>query len=227
MAETIYTIPINETFEACMEEEAPICPFCKLEGDLEKEEIDLILGASMMEPDIRIQTNKLGFCPTHFGGLLKGSKRLPLSLMLESHLNELYDATLPKGKLKSPEKAAARLKELSESCYICGKIGLHYKRMLANALYMWTSDEEFRQKFAAQKCFCTRHFAELIEGSKKEIPKKLQSDFYDALAEVFGSYFGELKEDVSAFCRSFDYRYQGEPLGKAVNSVERAIEFLK
>lgn len=227
MAETIYTIPINETFEACMEQEAPICPFCKLEADLEKDEIDLILGASMMEPDIRIKTNKLGFCPNHFGGLLRGSKRLPLSLMLESHLNELYDATLPKGKLKSPEKAAARLKELSNTCYVCDKISMHYKRMLANALYMWASDEEFRKKFAAQKCFCTRHFAEMVEGSKKEIPKRMQSDFYDSLAEVFGTYFGELKEDVSKFCRSFDYRYQDEPLGSAVNSVERAIEFLK
>lgn len=227
MAETIYTIPINETFEECMEKEEPTCPFCSLEAKLEKDEIDLILGASMMEPDIRIKTNKLGFCQNHFGGLLRGSKRLPLSLMLESHLNELYDATLPKGKLKSPEKAAARLKELSSSCYVCGKISMHYKRMLANALYMWASDEEFRKKFASQKCFCTRHFAEMVESSKKEIPKREQSDFYDSLGEVFGGYFGELKEDVSKFCRSFDYRYQDEPLGTAVNSVERAIEFLK
>lgn len=227
MPETIYTIPINEAFEACMENESPVCPFCKLEADLEKEEIDLILGASMMEPDIRIQTNRQGFCPAHFAGLLRGGKRLPLSLMLESHLNELYDAALPKGKLKNPEKAAARLKELSDSCYICGKIQHHYKRMLANALYMWSTDDEFRKKFAAQKCFCTRHFAELVESAKKELPKKQLPDFYDALGEVFGSYFGQLKADVSAFCRSFDYRYQDEPLGKAVDSVERAIEFLK
>ena len=66
MLEKIYTIPVNEAFDQCRGNEAEGCPFCKLYRRLENDEIEIILGASMMEPDIRIQTNRLGFCGRHF-----------------------------------------------------------------------------------------------------------------------------------------------------------------
>jgi len=56
-----YTIPVNEAFD-----KTDICPICTLRQILESNELDLILGASMMEPDIRVETNKLGFCDEHF-----------------------------------------------------------------------------------------------------------------------------------------------------------------
>ena len=57
MDEKIYTIPVNEAFD-----EYDGCPFCRMRRTLEDNERELIMGASMMEPDIRIKTNKLGFC---------------------------------------------------------------------------------------------------------------------------------------------------------------------
>ena len=36
-----------------------------------------------------------------------------------------------------------------------------------------------------------------------------------------------LKEDVSWFCKKFDYRYDQEPWGDAKDAVERSIDFLK
>ena len=56
MKEQIYTIPVSEAFEA----RSGKCPLCLLREKWEQNELDLILGASMMEPDIRIKTNKLG-----------------------------------------------------------------------------------------------------------------------------------------------------------------------
>ena len=44
MEERIYTIPVNEAFES-----DDGCPFCRLYKKLENDELDLILGASMME----------------------------------------------------------------------------------------------------------------------------------------------------------------------------------
>ena len=85
--EQIYTIPVNEAFEKVRDEQH-MCPFCLLYNRLEANELDLILGASAMEPDVRIRTNELGFCDTHFGLMFKRSKRLPLALMMESLLNE-------------------------------------------------------------------------------------------------------------------------------------------
>ena len=40
----------------------------------------------MMEPDIRMETNREGFCFSHFQRMLKAKNRLSLALMLESRL---------------------------------------------------------------------------------------------------------------------------------------------
>ena len=55
--ERIYTIPVNEAFDASMADPACGCPICALYRKLEENELDLILGGSMMEPDVRIRTN--------------------------------------------------------------------------------------------------------------------------------------------------------------------------
>ena len=49
--EQIYTIPVNEAFEASAADPSLGCPLCALYRKLEENELDLILGASMMEPD--------------------------------------------------------------------------------------------------------------------------------------------------------------------------------
>lgn len=50
---------------------------------------EYIMGAAMMEPDVRQDTNRLGFCFTHYQQLMMQNNRLSLGLMLNSHLEEL------------------------------------------------------------------------------------------------------------------------------------------
>ena len=40
------------------------------------------------------------------------------------------------------------------------------------------------------------------------------------------TYFESLSEDVSWFCKKFDYRYENEPWSNAKDAVERAIKFM-
>ena len=65
MAETIFTIPVNEAFDAAPYHTPAECPFCLMRKALNNNEVERILGAAMMEPDVRIETNKLGFCQNH------------------------------------------------------------------------------------------------------------------------------------------------------------------
>ena len=87
--EQIYTIPVNEAFEASRDDASCGCPFCSLYNKLEDDELELILGASMMEPDVRIKTNERGFCRTHYDMMFARQNRLGMALTLESHLDEL------------------------------------------------------------------------------------------------------------------------------------------
>ena len=89
--EQIYTIPVNEAFEASAADPSCGCPFCTLYNKLEDDELDLILGASMMEPDVRIRTNESGFCRTHYDMMFVRKNRLGMALTLESHLKELQE----------------------------------------------------------------------------------------------------------------------------------------
>ena len=81
--EKIYTIPVNEAFDASAADKSCGCPFCALYNGLEKKETDAILGAAMMEPDIRIETNKKGFCRTHYDLMFGYKNRLGLALIFQ------------------------------------------------------------------------------------------------------------------------------------------------
>ncbi len=223
MREHIYTIPVNEAFE----DESGRCPFCILHEKLEEDELTSILGASMMEPDIRIQTNKLGFCKEHFAKLAGRSKRLQLALILESHLEELKGSVrlggaLSRDKTASPKKKIA---ELEESCYICRKIEENFAAMFDTTAYLYSAEDEFRKKFAAKKCFCLPHYRRLLEETahmKKPYSAQMAAD----AEKVVSSYLEKLKNDVSWFCKKFDYRYDSEPWYDSKDAIERAIAFL-
>ena len=53
------------------------------------------------------------------------------------------------------------------------------------------------------------------------------SDFEKAASSIEENYYAELKEDISWFCKKFDYRYEDEPWKNSKDAVERAIRFLE
>ncbi len=229
MSEKIYTIPVNEAFEECAAEPSRGCPFCRLYNRLEKNELDLILGASMMEPDVREQTNEKSFCPEHFGLLLTGKNKLGLGLILESHMKQLREELDDRGPAalfgKVGTAAPKRLNRLDGNCYLCDRIEYSFSRMLSNAVLLWTEEESFREKVQAQPYLCLPHFRRWLEAAEREL-KRGYAEFYRAVSVPVYAYFDALNADVSHFCRKFDYRYDAEPWGTAKDAVERAGKFL-
>lgn len=225
--EKIYTIPVNEAFDASAADKSCGCPFCALYNGLEKKETDAILGAAMMEPDIRIETNKKGFCRTHYDLMFGYKNRLGLALILESHLGENRAAAFPKGLSALGKDKTARLAEMADGCYLCDKIEYHFSRMLDTAVLLWGEDVKFREKFAAQPYFCLPHYTRLLRYAKVKMGKKLYPDFEKVATTLEEGYYAELKEDVSWFCKKFDYRYEDEPWKNSKDAVERAIRFLE
>lgn len=227
--EQIYTIPVNEKFEASAEDHSLGCPFCALYRMLEEDELALILGASMMEPDIRIKTNELGFCKTHFDMMFARKNRLPLALMLESHLAE-QKKTVAAGGLSGLFNPGAEtvkgLAQLEETCYVCGRIEHNFKLMVETAALLWDKDEAFRKKTASQPFFCLPHYRMFIETAKARLHKKRFPEFYRSVSELELAYYDELCRDVSWFVKKFDYRYDEEPWYNSKDAVPRALAFI-
>lgn len=228
--EKIYTIPVNEAFSESAESPECGCPFCTIFNKLEDNELDLILGAAMMEPDTRIQTNKQGFCRTHYDMMFVRKNRLGMALMLESHLNELREETTRSGitgiLTKPGVKASKRIGELETTCYVCGRIDFHFKHMIETAVLLWDGDPDFPAKFDRQPYFCLPHFKMMLDYAQYRLPKKKYADFAKQAEAVEFKYFDKLREDISWFCKKFDYRYEDEPWKDSKDAVERAIKFL-
>ena len=227
MPETIYTIPINEAFDKTAESESACCPFCELYDMLERNAVDAVLGAAMMEPDVRIETNKLGFCRGHFNKMYEKGNRLGLALILESHISEVNDRIFKKPLFDTKgEKSEDAIEKLSHTCYLCSKIAGSLSKMFSNTIYIWETDEEFRRKFKKQRCFCLPHYKKLLEYGRSGLGKKDFADFFETAKSIEKNYINFLGEDVSWFCKKFDYRYDSEPWGNAKDSVPRALDFL-
>ncbi len=225
--EQIYTIPVNEAFDNVIEEPERGCPFCRLYKKLQADEIDIILGASMMEPDIRIKTNEQGFCLDHYSIMLGKKRMLGMGLMLESHLDEVKKRIDGKGMLmKKPQAAVSQLTELEESCYVCGRIKKNLDAMTATAVYLFESDPEFEKKFKRVPYFCLPHYRRMTDYASKKMSKRIFADFYEAAHGIEQRYADSLSSDVSWFCKKFDYRYDEEPWYNSKDSVQRAIKFL-
>ena len=223
MRQDICTIPISEVFEV-----NDGCPICRMKETVEQRIIDYIMGAAMMEPDIRIETNRLGFCERHFDMMLNSRGRLQLALMLESHVDEVGKNIFEKKFLNSASKKGTQAKKLSDSCFVCDKIEWGFSRMIDTIFRCYEDDREFRSMFNGQPMFCMHHFELLMNSQSKKILKKYAGEFNQNLTRITGDYVKSLHEDLKKYCSMYDYRSGGGKAdwGTSKDSVERAIAFL-
>ncbi len=226
MQDSIYTIPISEVFEPKCG-----CPICAMRDTLEQRCVDYILGAAMMEPDVRIETNKTGFCREHFEMMMKKRNRLALALMLESHLAEL-DRKIMDGKsignLFDKNARAKKVSKVTNSCYVCNKIDWAMERMIATVYRLYENERSFRQLFAEQEYLCLPHYEMLCSGAAQQMGKKYLNDFIKTSTALTRNHLHQLNHDISHFCKMFDYRNNGEDAdwGNSRDAIERTVEFL-
>ena len=85
----------------------------------------------------------------------------------------------------------------------------------------------FVAKLKAQPYFCLPHYRALLECAEARLQKKKAAAFAKDCSEIVNKYLAELKDDISWFCKKFDYRYGDEPWYNSKDSVERSIRFLR
>ena len=223
MREDICTIPISEAFE-----ENDGCPVCRMFDTVEKRILEYIMGAAMMEPDVRIATNEVGFCGKHFKRMLKMRGRLSLALMLQTHTAEVRKNVTEAGFLVSSAKRASRAEKLLESCFVCEKINWGFERMLDTIYRTYENDREFRELFQNQDYYCFNHYSMLANGANRKNMKRWGDDFVKTLEEKVSATLKGLQDDLDHYCRMYDYRNTGENAdwGNSKDSIERTIAFL-
>lgn len=219
MREDICSIPVNDVFKP-----KDGCPFCTMRDMLEDRMATYITGAAMMEPSIRVETNRLGFCKTHFDQILERGSRLSVALILESLLDEVKNDLMPEGK-QNIKKITVNAEKRANSCFVCENIEKNMDHLIESTVKHWANEPEFRTLYAEQPYICTTHYADVLKASNK-LPRKTQAEFLEITKKLTETYLDELKKDVTHFCRMFDYRNAGGDWGNSKDAIERTIEYL-
>ena len=239
----IDTIPVWDAMKLDGE-----CLMCALERKTELGEAERYLGASVMEPDVRIRVNDRGFCRKHHAMLFSMSNRLGHALMLESHMIEnrekltkisdkllqsaaqLKDAGIGdklSGKTKAATaeilKQAQTVKEMAGSCLMCETIEENMNRYLHTFFHLYQHDADFRNRFEQSKGLCLPHLGKLLETATQELGAKELGHFTETLIRTEKENMDRIQEDISWFIKKFDYRYENESWKNSKDAVERTV----
>ena len=180
MRESILTIPVTDIFEPKCG-----CPICRLRDTLEQRTVEYIMGAAMMEPDVRMETNKLGFCKTHFEQMRACKNRLSLALMLQSHLQDMQKHIFTRKKMFEGKTAKQKkVSAVNNECFVCSKVDWGMSRILVTLFEMYVQQRDFRDLFAQQEMLCLPHYDLLVSMCTENMDKKYQKQFIDACHEA-------------------------------------------
>lgn len=237
MKEKIYTIPINEVYD-----EPCGCPLCTLERRLEEEACEYAVGAAMMEPDFRVNSNEKGFCRHHMQKIHALPNKLSLALVLDTgvadiggRMAKLFDRVKPEekgglfkksGAQELCDEICAELEKYENSCVICEKVGHTMDRYYGTLADMWATEEEFRAKFEKAPPLCLVHLRCVLQKARKKLSPRNLNEFLHVVGEREKSGFSKLGGDVHRFTLKFDYRNRDMEWGDAKDAPRRVIEAL-
>lgn len=226
MKEKLYTIPVNDAFDKDCE-----CPICAMRKVLEEDALDYTMGPSYMEDDVRMNTDKLGFCKEHMQMLLQKENKLGLALIMKTHI----DCTIREVKKRDgqPVKSNSLFKKnvenplvsyvdhLVHSCFICERINNTFERYLNTVLLLWKSDDVFRKKYQDSKGFCTEHYGALLKMGQSVLKGQLLEQFQNETSKLYLDNMQRLADDLEWFTDKFDYRYKDAPWKNSKDAIPR------
>ncbi len=230
MGEQLYTIPVNDAFDAECE-----CPLCLMARDLEKAAIEFTMGPSYMEDDNREMTDKLGFCPKHIKMMYQDKNKLGVALMLNTHMNKTIrdmkalaekDTPGAKGFLsrkKDKSPVVSYIEQLESTCFVCQRIEPVFDRYIHTIFHMWKKDPQFRSKLESSKGFCTHHYGMLYDKGAEHLNQNQYTEFIKILNKVYFENIERVNEDVSWFIDKHDYRNKEADWKNSKDSIQRAI----
>lgn len=232
------TIPVWDAYKAGGE-----CPLCTLRKQNEAMYVDSFLGASVMEPDTRVEVNEKGFCPEHFRQMFAQKNRLGLALITHTHMKEVVaslDAVLDGGasapggglfRRLSPAKqeggAGGAVRARTGKCVLCERLDYTMRRYAYTLVHLCTHDKEFLKTFAESKGLCLTDLALVLDMADEMLSGKERAAFLTALRDLQKRNMERIEKELEWFTLKFDYRNQDKPWGNSRDALERAINMLK
>ena len=232
MPNHIHTIPVLDALR-----EPQSCAFCVMHQRLEEDAIQFILGPAYMEDDVRMDTNRVGFCNAHLSAMYTQQNRLGLAFMLHTHLQQLNKdvSSILENKKPSPlfgkdpneplSKIHAHLDKTIISCYVCTKVEATFDRYVGTFFMLWANGGPEVQLIRSQKSYCLHHFTVMLLYAGK-LGSKKRKEFMAEILPVWQNFMKELETDLDWFTQKFDHRNKDEPWKNSKDVLPRALAIL-
>ena len=102
-----------------------------------------------------------------------------------------------------------------------------YTRYVDTFFYLYSKEDEFRDKVKKSKGFCLTHFGELCTLADLKLNDKERENFYQVVLPLMESNMQRLAEDVSWMVEKFDYRNKDADWKNSKDSIQRGMQKLK
>lgn len=219
----IDTIPVWDAYREDSE-----CPLCDLRARNEQAYAESFLGASVMEPAVRIEVNEKGFCARHFAMMLPMKNRLGLALITHTHLKETMDrqssAPPKKSGLFGGKRQAAQ--DDFDACVLCERLETTMNRYLYTVLHLWKTDSDFKAALESSKGLCAPHYTRLSSLARETLGGRSEQ-FLQMLDALQRENMARIEKELEWFTLKFDYRNADKPWGNSKDAPERAINKLR
>lgn len=243
MGQHIDTIPVWDAYKAGCE-----CPLCVLMKKNEEDYVDNFLGASVMEPDRRVEVNEKGFCRRHFKMMFDAGNKLGLALMTDTYmkrtiekLSENAKALAAAGEEEGKKSFIARMGkkngdipacadevfDITGRCILCERLNTAMERYVYTLLYMYKHESDFKKAVAESKGFCLDHYAQILKEAPKHLSGKELKDFIDVVTKLELDNLNRVEKDLEWFTLKFDYRNRDKPWGNSQDAVERSVNKMR
>lgn len=238
MRDQIHTIPVLDALR-----QPGNCPFCAMHSKLDRDAVQFIIGPAYMEDDIRMETNRRGFCAAHLSQMYEQQNRLGLGLMLHTFMQQLNkDAAATQtqksaaaggfrfGKPKpvdTPDvRLRARLAQTQSDCYLCARVEETFARYMDTFFSLWQHDKDAVALTEAVPGYCLPHFTAMLAAAEDKLSNAKRERFCVAAIEKQLRFMKQMEEDLEWFTLKFDYRHANEPWGNAKDAVPRAMALI-
>jgi hypothetical protein len=232
MPDHIHTIPVLDALR-----EPQNCAFCRMKNKLEADAIQFIMGPAYMEDDVRMETNKVGFCKSHLDAMYKEQNRLGLGLMLHTYMQRLNDDAVKilsnripapffgKDKSSTLSRLRSHLEKTHDSCYVCAKVESTFARYVDTFFYLWSKGGDDARLISSQKGYCLPHFIVILEAAEG-LGRGKRERFLDEILPAQLRHMQEMEGDLDWFVQKFDFRNADEPWKNSKDALPRALALL-
>lgn len=223
------TIPVWDGVKSGSE-----CFLCDLMKEAEDHAVSYYLGSAVMVPEIRVEMNRVGFCPHHFASLASGGKPQALGLLCDTYYEEgksiyapHFDKIASSSSLKKAERESNALFEAfsrrEEGCLICQRMDERLERYVYTIASLYGEDPSFRKALENSKGFCVHHSAYLVRIAPEALDKEMALSFIKCISSLLQSNLNRVQKDDWWLTQKYKSENKDKPWNGCEDAGQRAV----